>query len=60
MFTKKNPAVKPSHKGRLHEALGIPQGETIPLRDLMKAKKSKNKHVASMARYADTMRGWSK
>lgn len=58
-FTKANPAVEPSHKGRLHTALGIPQGQKIPLSRLRAAAKSKNLHVRKMAAYAQTMRRWN-
>lgn len=58
-FTKKNPAVKPSHKGRLHKALGIPENKTIPLSRLNAAMQSKNPHVREMASYTHTMRGWN-
>jgi hypothetical protein len=27
----KTPLIKPSHRGLLHEKLGVPQGEPIPL-----------------------------
>lgn len=57
-FTKSNPAVKPSHKGRLHKALGIPQDQPIPLEDLNEAMQSKNPHMRKMASYAKTMRSW--
>lgn len=57
-FTKANPAVKPSHRGRLHAALNVPQGKTIPLSKLTAAAHSSNPHVRKMATYAETMRGW--
>lgn len=58
-FTKEHPAVKPSHKGRLHEALGVPADEKITIGELHSAMKSNSPHVRKMASYAETMRGWS-
>jgi hypothetical protein len=46
------------HKGGLHRALGIPEGETIPKEKIEAAKNSKNQHVAKMAELAHTMAGW--
>ena len=46
-------------KGGLHRALGIPEGETIPADRLEAAKNSKNSHVAHMANFAGTMKGFS-
>lgn len=37
------------HKGALHRALGVKQGEPIPAKKLAKAFKSKNPHVRRMA-----------
>jgi hypothetical protein len=59
-FTKGHPAVKPSHKGRLHKALGVPQGETIPIGKIHAAMQSKNGHLRKMAAYAETMSHWNK
>ena len=47
-----SPSIKPSHKGRLHEALGIPEGEPIPVSKLEEAKNSQNPHMRQMANYA--------
>ena len=41
---KSAPMIKPSHKGLLHEKLGVPQGEKIPM-----AKVEKAAHSASPA-----------
>jgi len=46
------------HKGGLHRALGVPEGETIPEEKLQAARNSKNPHVARMANFAHTMKGW--
>ncbi len=51
--------VKPSHKGRLHKALGIPEGEKIPVRLIQRAMHSTNPHMRAMAQEAHTMRGWN-
>ncbi len=45
------------HKGALHRALGIPEGQIIPLATLHKAA-DESGHVGHMARMAITMRGF--
>ena len=37
------------HKGALHKALGVPQGQKIPASKLAAASNSKNPHVRRMA-----------
>lgn len=37
------------HKGALHRALGVPEGEKIPPKKMAQARKSKNAHVRKMA-----------
>lgn len=44
--------IKPSHKGRLHRALGVPEGQKIPAAKIAKAANSKNPHMAAMGRFA--------
>jgi hypothetical protein len=57
---KSNPVSIPkSHKGRLHEALGVPADEKIPVAKIEKAKHSKDPHMRQMATYADNARHWS-
>ncbi len=43
------------HKGALHKALGVKQGEKIPADKLAKAKNSPNEHVRKMANLASTL-----
>lgn len=50
--------IKPSHKGKLHKALGIPEGQKIPLAKLHEAKNSKDPHMKRMANYAINARKW--
>lgn len=45
-------AFKPSGKGKLHRALGIPEGQKIPASRLASATHSKNPHVRHMAQAA--------
>jgi hypothetical protein len=40
------------HKGALHRALGVPEGEKIPAKKMAQARKSKSQHVRNMARSA--------
>ena len=52
-------AVPKSHKGDLHRALGIPQGQPIPQSVLQKAAKEPGK-IGQMARLAETLEGFHK
>lgn len=45
-------AVDPSHKGDLHKALHVAQGEKIPKGKIEKATHSKNAHLRHMAQFA--------
>lgn len=47
-------------KGGLHRALGISESEPIPADRLEAARNSKNPHVARMANFAHTMKGFHK
>jgi hypothetical protein len=46
------------HKGGLHRALHVPEGETIPKEKIEAAKHSTNEHVRHMANFAHTMAGF--
>lgn len=48
------------HHGALHRALGIPEGEPIPMEKKQEAANSKNPHMAAMGRMAVAMHGWKK
>lgn len=48
------------HKGGLHRALHVPEGEKIPAAKLAAARHSTNPHVQHMANFAHTMGGFSK
>jgi hypothetical protein len=57
------PMIKASHRGLLHKEMGIPEGETISIGDLMK-KKSKDKKQGNGAgekrdTFAINARNWS-
>jgi hypothetical protein len=52
---KKKPFVPASHVGRLHRALGIPEGQKIPRKRLRQAKHSANPHMRQMANHAINM-----
>jgi hypothetical protein len=47
-------------KGGLHKALNVPQDENIPADKVENATHSDNKHVAAMARFAQTLKGFKK
>ncbi len=44
--------IKPSHKGLLHQDLGIPSGQPIPLSRLRAAKHSDNPKIRKRATFA--------
>ena len=46
------------NRGGLHRALGVPEGENIPQAKMEAAKNSNNPHVAHMAHFAATMKGF--
>lgn len=52
--------IKPSHKGELHEDLGIPKDKPIPLSRLMAAKNSKDPAERKRATFAANARKWGK
>jgi len=47
------------HKGGLHDVLGIPHDQPIPLAKKEEAAHSSNKHTSAMGRLAVSMHGWS-
>lgn len=53
--------IKDSHVGRLHEALGIPEGKPIPMNKIHAALNSKKPGMKSMANFARmAKRHWRK
>ena len=48
------------HKGGLHRALHVPEGEPIPAEKLEKAKNSSNSHLQHMANFASVLEGFHK
>ncbi len=46
------PMIKPSHRGKLHRALGIPMGQKVPLKKKLAAKHSSNPAMARMGNFA--------
>jgi hypothetical protein len=57
-FKRGVPLINPSHKGDLHSALGVKQGEKIPASKLAKAAHSDNPHLKKMAVFAKNARKW--
>lgn len=51
--------IKPSHKGKLHRALGIPQGEPIPAGKIAKAKHSASPALRKQATFAANAKKWN-
>jgi hypothetical protein len=49
--------IKPSHKGLLHEDLGVPQGEKIPMSKIEAAKNSQDPAIRKRAVFAQNFRG---
>ena len=54
------PMIKPSHKGMLHKALGVPEGQKIPLAKIEKALHSNDPHMRQMANFAKNARGFKR
>ena len=52
--------IKPSHRGWLHAALGVPQDKPIPAKKLAKAKNSKSPAVRKMANFAANAKRWGR
>ncbi len=52
--------IAPSHKGMLHEDLGIPQGEKIPMGKVMSAMNSPSPAVRRRANFAKNAKKWNK
>lgn len=52
--------IKKSHQGRLHRALGVPEGRKLALRDLLRAKESDSPTLRKMATFAINARRWKK
>lgn len=49
-------ALPPSSKGKLHEKLGVPQGQKIPMKKIKKAEHSGNPTLSREAHLAETLR----
>jgi hypothetical protein len=49
-------AIPKSHKGALHEEMGIPEGKKIPEKKLEKAEHSSNPKLARRAHLAETLK----
>jgi hypothetical protein len=47
---------RPGHKGALHRALGVPEGEPIPAKKLGHALASDNPHMRHMAQFAKNVK----
>lgn len=52
--------IKPSHKGLLHEDLGVPQGQPIPAAKLASAENSDNPAIRKRAVFAENAKSWGK
>ena len=48
------------HKGALHRALGVPEGEKIPAKKMAAASNSKSERVRNMARSAKGLKAMGK
>lgn len=49
--------IKPSHKGKLHSDLRVPQGQKIPASALERANKSMSPAVRKRAVFAENAKG---
>jgi hypothetical protein len=48
------------HKGALHRALGVPEGDKIPAKKMAKARNSENPRIKRMANLAKTLGSFHK
>lgn len=51
--------IKKSHEGRLHKALGVPEGQPIPAAKLAAAKKSSDPAIRKEATFAINAKGFN-
>jgi len=51
--------IKPSHKGLLHQNLGVPAGKPIPAGKLEKAAHSSDPAIKKRAVFAENAKKWS-
>lgn len=51
--------IKPSHEGRLHRALGVPEGKAIPAAKLAAAKNSSDPEIRKEATFAINAKGFN-
>lgn len=51
--------IKPSHEGRLHKALGVPEGQPIPAAKLQAAKNSSDPALRKQATFAINAKGFN-
>lgn len=51
--------IKPSHEGRLHRALGVPEGKPIPAAKLAAAKNSSDPAIRKEATFAINAKGFN-
>jgi hypothetical protein len=59
MARKSGIHIKASHKGRLHTALGVPQGQRIPAGKLARARHSSSMALRRMANFATNAKSFS-
>jgi len=59
-WIQKTAISEPGHKGKLRKALGIDEGETIPMKKLEKAEHSKSPSLRKEAVLAETLRNFKK
>lgn len=57
-FHKGKPAIKPSHKGLLHEDTNTPAGEKIPPSKIMAAEHSRNPKIRKRSVFAANAAKW--
>jgi hypothetical protein len=51
--------IKPSHKGLLHEKLGVPEGKPIPAGKIARAKDSSSPALRKEATFAANAKRWN-
>lgn len=57
-MSKRPPMKLHLKEGGLHQALGVPEGQKIPMAKKEQAARSSNEHVREMGQMAVNMAGW--
>jgi hypothetical protein len=60
MARQKTIRIKPQNRGKLHQQLGVPQGDKIPAGKLAAALHSTSETLRKRAQFAENAKHWNK